>query len=515
MTLQESRKQNLVRGTVCTLSKCDFHFAVSRFRETEEIKTLHHAIEKTTAKVAQFRRDHSNDAAPFTETLHFYDMMLKDPELESAIVQIIQKEQVHATEAVKRYFERFMAHMACQDAYLCNRCFDLEDLRNLLFESFSNTENELKVSDEQGNQRILVLDTLLTTDLVRAEYEKFAAVIAREGGMNSHAAILLESAKIPFVILDSFPKNIASGTPVLIDFIHHQITAEPHEIFSFISENGHTPHYDSEHNPALTTEDPLRKWYVSLNFIAEGLRFSPETAEGVGMFRTEMMVFADNRFPSEWELYSSYAQLADHFKQKPVFFRLWDIEPDKIPEGYKGNSFGAKFLINNPELTKKQLRALLQVSLHDPLGITIPMVSDRSEIIAISQLIDFCKAEIRQTNSNGLFQVQIGAMVETTALIEQLDDLPKLDYLIIGSNDLVCDRMKISRHSAGFTPKLFLREEFLADLKQIVKKTATSQIPIYLCGEAANNLDAVEQISQLGIDRFCPSPNTLISFLAK
>lgn len=515
MTLQESGKQNLVRGTVCTLTKCDFRFSVSSFRETVEIKTLHHAIEETLAKVADFHQTYPNDATPFLETLHFYDMMLKDPELESGLVQIIQNEQVHAAEAVKRYFERFMAHMACQDAYFRNRCFDLEDLRNLLLESFSSLDHDLKVSDEHGNQRILVLDTLLTTDLVRAEYEKFAAVIAREGGMNSHAAILLESAKIPFVILDSFPKNIASGTPILIDFTHHQITIEPNDIFSFISENGHTPIASSDNNLSISKEGPLHKWYVSLNFIAEGLRFSPAMSEGVGMFRTEMMVFADNRFPSEWELYSSYVQLADHFIQKPVFFRLWDIEPDKIPEGYDGSAFGAKFLIDHPELTKKQIRALLQISMQHPLGITIPMVTDRSEIIAICQLVDFCKAEIRQTNSKGQFHLQIGAMVETTALIEQLDVLPKLDYLIIGSNDLVCDRMRISRHSAGFTPKLFLQEQFLTDLKRIVQKNTALQIPIYLCGEAANNLDAIQQISKLGIDRFCPSPNSLAAFLAK
>jgi phosphoenolpyruvate-protein kinase (PTS system EI component) len=518
MILHESSNQNRIRGTVCTLSRCDFCFPVSRFRETEEIASLNQAIAKATNKVAGFLSAPIADAPLFSETFHFYDMMLKDPELESALIGIIQTEQVSAPEAVKRYFDRFMAHLSCQDSYFRNRCYDLEDLRNLLYESFSSTETARIISDDPNKQRILVLDTLLATDLVRAGFVKFAAVLARKGGMNSHAAILLESAGIPFVIVDPFPEDLPSGTTIEIDFSDHQITIEPNRIFSYRSENGYSPCNRSDDNAAFFTSSenyPAINWYVSLNFFAEGMRFAPENVEGVGLFRTEMMVFAENRFPSEWEQYSLYSQLADHFNQKPVFFRLWDIESDKVPEGLNVTAFGAAFLIQNPELTEKQLRALLQVSIHHPIGITIPMVSNPAEIIALRDMMDACKEEIRQKNPHCAFHVKIGTMVETTALIEHLDHLPTLDYLIVGSNDLVCDRLKISRHSDGFTPKLFIQAKFLTDLKQIVQKTAASQIPIYLCGEAANHIEAIQQIIQIGIHRFCPSPNGLLAFLAK
>lgn len=513
MTLRETFPSKTVQGLVCTLTKCDRFYPVNTFCESKETTALLFAIQKTSAKIEGFRTAFSAENSLFSDTIDFYLMMANDPELEKALRALICNQHLSAIQSVNRYFNDFVAHLEQQNEYFRNRKYDLEDLRNLFLECLSDDELHVSSPESGHHDRILFLETLLATDLVRVDFEQFAAVIAKEGGLNSHAAILLQSARIPFVIAENIPENVESGTELLIDFDHCFIKIDE-KTYAFPQENCFCPSPDTETGLKNSEKDPLDsrfEWYTAINFIAEGLRVSKEQVSGVGLFRSEMMVLSENRFPSEWEQYERYAKLAKHFDPKPVFFRLWDIEPDKLPETIETHDFGAAFLINHCDLIKKQLRPLLKVSCEHFLGITIPMVRDLSEIDAIINLIEECKEEIRKESDNRVFHYFIGIMVETTSLIRQLSKLPKLDYILIGSNDLVCDRFRVSRHSKGFTPDLFHRDEFLSLLKEIVEKTDKKNIPLYLCGEAANQSEILRKIIPIGIKRFCVSPAVIDS----
>jgi phosphotransferase system enzyme I (PtsI) len=498
----KGRVPRIIQGCACVLKNSGKMTSIGIGpTEADGVDAIQTALRTAKAKLGSCSRALQGKNLLFETTLRFYEMMLDDPELKSGLFSIIRDEKIGASEAITLYFERFMAHMDTKDEYFRNRKYDLEDIRNLMIGSFSEQPESTARRFPLPGNAILVMDTLLATDLARVDSAAFVAVIAARGGRTSHAAIILDSMGIPFVIQKDFPAAVKSGDAVVIDYQKKEILLNGKDRFVFsLSETKKQPCP----RPVLSVPAGFIDWYPSVNFVEEGLRVQPETVSGIGLLRTEMDVLSERRFPSEIELYVSYACLAAHMGEKPVLFRLWDIEPDKLPAGCETTVFGAAFLIANPQLAKRQLMALLTVSLDHEIGITFPMVEKQGEIDALRAMIDQCRQEIKKRESIRPFRFRVGTMVETVSLAQGIPSLQNVDYLTIGTNDLVGGFLKIDRHDDRFTEQCFTDPAFLALVATVIDEAGKKGLPLYLCGEAANSPTAVEAFRRLGISRFCP-----------
>ena len=87
---------------------------------------------------------------------------------------------------------------------------------------------------------------------------------------------------------------------------------------------------------------------------------------------------------------------------------------------------------------RSQIRALLQAAAGRELKVMFPMVATCAEFDEAKELIERELTSLRRRRHKLPDRVEVGAMVEVPSLLFQLDELiPRVDFLSVGSNDLV------------------------------------------------------------------------------
>lgn len=433
---------------------------------------------------------------PMAETLAFYRMFLKDPELRKALEARVREDRIDPREALEIHFSDYIRALSEKGGYWAERRFDLEDLRNLIRDS---AEGLSARDDSPWTEGTVVLtDFLRPTDLLGLDFSLLRAVVAGFGGANSHAAIILKSAGIPLFLLERELGPVCEGDLIRV---------EPGS--GLIRRKGRFWMRLSG-NPAVTGEIISGKAaefgvFPCLNLPEEALSLSLERMDGIGLVRTEIPVLAEKRFFSREELELRYFPLLEHMGGKRVYFRLWDFASDKPAPGIPGKETGTAFLLAHPDLAIPQIEALLTLSMNHPLGITLPRVRDSKEIAAV-------RGWMKESLSESATVPPLGAMVETLSYANSPEGFGEVDYLIIGANDLLAEILGRPREARGFRPEWFRDPEFLRIVGRIVEKARAAGLPLFLCGEAANDPLAVSALADQGILNFCPGVSCLEIF---
>jgi phosphoenolpyruvate-protein kinase (PTS system EI component) len=420
--------------------------------------------------------------------------MANDPELEPALRTTILQEQVPLRQAIDRVFDRLETALSEKDAYLSERRFDLIDFRRLMSEILEDAVVPPVPGLPEG--AVIVMDQLLSTTLAPLDFTKIVAVLAQEGGFHSHAAILLESLKIPVFFRKDLFRIIRSGDTLGIDLNRKKLFVNDIPEISLS-----VPGFSRSRKGARRFSEKV-ELYPCLNVPEEAMTLDPDSVGGIGLVRTETLMLAKHRFPDEEEQTAEFLPLIRHMENKPVFFRLMDIEPDKLPAHEFPKVFGAAFLIAHPVIPYGQFRVFLKMSQEHSVGIIFPMIRHPREVEILTRMFD----EIRRDFPVSPFPVQIGAMVETLDFARHLGTLENVDFLTIGSNDLVCELHHCDRLDGGFSPKWFRESPFLETVKIVLDQT---KLPVFVCGEAANDPRSVELLSEVGVRCFCPAVHHL------
>jgi phosphotransferase system enzyme I (PtsP) len=229
-------------------------------------------------------------------------------------------------------------------------------------------------------------------------------------------------------------------------------------------------------------------------------------AAGIGLFRTELQFMVATAMPRVAEQLALYRAVLDAAGDKPVTFRTLDIGGDKVLP-YMRNieeenpALGWRALrlsLDRPALLRSQLRALLEAASGRELRVMFPMVAAVAEFDEARGLLEKELTHLRRHHHDLPETVQVGAMVEVPSLLFALDDiLPRVDFLSVGSNDLVqflfaADRSN-ARVAGRFDP---ISAPVLRALKQIIDKGRAHNKPIALCGELASRpLEALALIA--------------------
>ena len=111
-------------------------------------------------------------------------------------------------------------------------------------------------------------------------------------------------------------------------------------------------------------------------------------AEGIGLLRTEFLYLEDTQPPSEEKQYQIYREIFEVMCGRPVIVRTLDIGGDKppsyLPFPDEMNPFlgwrAIRISLDEPELFKTQLRAILRAAVGHQARIMFPMISDLDEL---------------------------------------------------------------------------------------------------------------------------------------
>lgn len=492
----------------------------------DELDLLHTAVQSVRDDIRELDAK-MQDALMAEERALFsvYLRMLDDNALPAEIASKVRAGS-WAQGAVRSVIEAHAAHFAqMDDEYLRERVSDLRDLGRRILARLQTADTHHR---EFAEDSILIAEELSTAALVELPISKIAAIVTTEGAANSHMVIVARALGIPTVVgVTELPITQLDDAEMIVDahqgriFVHpvRRLRQRYREVLR--EEQQATKSLNAyENRDTITTDGQHVKLYVNTGLMIDVIRGTQRGAQGVGLYRSEMLFMLRERFPGEEEQRIIYRQQLSHFANKPVVMRTLDIGADKdlpyfsIKEENSALGWrGIRFTLDHPEIFSAQIRAMLKASIGlNNLHILLPMITTVSEVEECLYLIERSLMEVQEEEQVKINRPKIGVMIEVPSMLMQLEDMASLvDFFSVGSNDLTQYLLAVDRNNprvAGLYNHY--HPAVIRALNMIVKKCRELDKPISICGEMAGDPATAILVAAMGFDALSMSAANLL-----
>ena len=469
-----------------------------------ELARLHDAIEKAKARLQQVKRRAerhagSEEAAIFEVQL----MILDDGELISSVENLI-RQNLSAEKAFDlvliEWRQNFARHTA---ATLRERVGDLTDVHIRVLSILLGLPDHDPVDLPKGSNAILVTHDLTPSLTVQLDRDAISAIATDAGTRTSHVAILARSLGLPAVVgLRDATTRLTGGQNIILDGSSGVIILDPtDDQIEAYSDRARRELATTAELQALSLAEPITLDGVRITLRAnvdlpeEADAAAHSGAEGVGLMRTEFLIVGRATMPDEEEQYKAYTRVVKAFGNHPIVIRTFDIGGDKLPVGgfpSEPNPFlgwrAIRMCLDEPEIFKTQLRALLRAAMHGDVRIMLPLVVTVDEVRQARRLLEAAAAELDARGVEYRHDLPLGVMVETPAAALGADTLiGEVAFFSIGTNDLVQYTLAVDRGNANlasrFTP---LHPAVLRLIRRTVEVGDEHGLDVSVCGEMAS-----------------------------
>ena len=437
------------------------------------------------------------------EILQSHISILEDPLLEKNVIEKILSGK-NAGWAVRETIAEFAKTFEkISSAYIKERVVDLHEVGDLLLRSVMNVR--VPSFAEMGACSIVVAPSLSASDVARLDFSKVIGLVLESGSTTSHTAIIARSHGVPAVVgLKDVSNEVCSGDSIAIDGDNGMVWIAPsHERVDSLRTKMEqariwTCRWKSElYEPCVTLDGHRIAVGANVGGDEETARAVENGADEVGLFRTEFLFLERRDLPGVEEQYSIYRNVAQAMRGHPVIARTLDVGGDKAIAGIaheeEENPFlgvrGIRLCLENLELFKTQLSAILRASVHGSLKIMIPMVDTVEEVIRTRAIIHEVGTTLTEQGVHFDASIPVGIMIETPIAALQIKAFaPHVDFFSIGSNDLLQYMMAVDRGN----PKLAslydsCHPAFLALIANLIAQAGKVDKPLGICGELAGD----------------------------
>jgi phosphotransferase system enzyme I (PtsP) len=412
------------------------------------------------------------------------------------------------------------------DPYLRERLHDLDDLGNRLMRQLMG-QGHAPPREQLPDNAILVARAMGPAALLDYDRRKLRGLIIEEGGPTSHVAIVARAIGIAAVgEIDNITGLVDPGDAMIVDGATGDVHLRPPPDIEAayvervkLRARRQAQYRALRDKPCVTKDGEKISLMINAGLLVDLPHIAETGAGGIGLFRTELQFMIATEMPRISEQLSLYRSVLDAAGDKPVTFRTLDIGGDKVlpymrAEAEENPALGWRAIrlgLDRPGLMRSQVRALLQAAAGRELKVMFPMVATVSEFDEAKALIERELTALRRRRHKLPDRVEVGAMVEVPSLLFQLDELlPRVDFLSVGSNDLVqflyaADRGN-RRVAERFDP---ISAPVLRALKTIVEKATADGKPVALCGELASTPIGALALVALGYRALSLTPSAL------
>ena len=421
----------------------------------------------------------------------------------------------------KKYIQAFSE---IDDEYLRERAGDIKDvaqrvLQNLLGQAKSSLSRLVE-------RRIVVANDLSPSDSAGIDKGSGLAIVTDSGSKTSHAVIVARSMQVPAVVgVRDLTQRVKTGDWALVDGYDGIVILNPSEqtLFRYGKIQSKKKSFEvllleANRHKAVTKDGVDVTLMANIEKVEEVTLVKEFYAQGVGLFRTEYLFLNSARIPTEQEQFLAYKAVVEGVAPNPVIIRTLDLGGDKPMASDPGlfpkedNPFmgyrAIRFCLDNQEIFKDQLRAVLLASKLGKVRLMYPMISGADELARANAVLEECKAELRQRGQTFDEDMEVGAMIEIPSAAATIDILEKqCDFFSVGTNDLIQYMLAIDRGNDRIA-HLYepAHPAVVRTLKLIADGAHALGVPVSVCGEMAGDPIYAPLLLGLGFDSLSMAP---------
>ncbi|NGX37357.1 MAG: Phosphoenolpyruvate-protein phosphotransferase [Chlamydiae bacterium] len=499
-------------------------FEISLNEVDSEVARYRKALFSSKEDLNRLRSDLEMEASEEAiTTIETHIQMLDDPmmttHMEGEIRKMLRNTESVFHSVINEYEGRFTERT---DSFFQERLVDVKDVSKRILGHLRDKQYAQLSEIPTGS--IVFSKEIAPSYTAAAHAAQIGAFVTKNGGGNSHAALIARSKGIPYVTsVDMTQLERFDIEALIVDGYEGIIIVNPTpETLSHYQEKQkqlitrYQTFIDEDHLKSETIDGYSIQLFVNVGN-PQDLDIFPYNHDGVGLFRTEYLFLQTKEFyPSEIFQQKIYRELIDKMNGRPVVIRVFDLGGDKNPtlfldRQYEPNPIlgnrGIRFLLSNIELFKMQLRAIFKASIRANVHLLLPLISDINELHTSKEIIEEVKAELRKEYSE-IPDLPIGCMIEVPSAVMICDALAlACDFLSMGTNDLVQYTLGVDRGNPAMSELYYpAHPSVLRMIKMISIEAKRKETPLTICGEIASNTLFTPLLLGLGLREFSLAP---------
>ncbi len=453
------------------------------------------------------------------DVLEFQSAMLADPALRAPALAHIASGGSADTAWTEALAEQMADYQSSDDEHFRARASDLADMRDRVLRRLCGQGAPPTLPPGV----IIAANDLTPSQFLEADWSGGGAIMLAAGSASSHVAMLARSLGVPMVV-DLGRQPFESHMTAIVDGTRGRVVLSPgdSERSAFLRDqvaaiNQYTHEIWALSRPALTRDGVAVSVFINIAGPQDLKTIDPANCDGIGLFRTELMLRDGEPLPDEEQQYRAYAACLAWADGKPVTIRTLDIGGDKPIRGLtvsgESNPFlgtrGIRLMLARPDIFSVQLRALARAAVHGDLKVMLPMVTLPAELRAAGALFDHAIADLTRQGI-ACRRPPLGIMIEVPAAAIMASHFTDAAFFSVGSNDLTQYVMAASRDTpavAGFNEGA--PEAVLQLMLSTVASAKTLGVDVSLCGDLASNGAVLPALLNTGLRSFSVSPAAL------
>ncbi len=457
------------------------------------------------------------DRGEHVDILETYRMFAEDSGWIAKISEAI-KSGLTAEAAVSKVHEDTSLRMEqITDPYIRERLNDLDDLVNRLLRHLSHGESATGTAaqGELPDSFILVGRSMGPTELLDYDRKRLRGLVLEEGTATMHVAIIARALDIPLIgQVKGILGKIESGDPMIMDGNSGLIYVRPGDdvVETFLEsiklQKMKTEIYAAMRDvPAVTTDGEEIGIYMNAGLLSDLPYLEATGADGVGLYRTELIFMTRPRMPGVNEQAGLYRRILEQANGKSVAFRTLDVGGDKVLPYWNGEKEdnpamgwrSIRITLDRPAIMRQQLRAFVLGAAGHDLSVMFPMIAEVAELDYARQLLDGELERAARQGHEPPRSVRVGTMLEVPALAWQMRALlSRVDFISVGSNDLTQFLFAVDRGNPYISERYdVLSPPMLMFLREVAALCANADVSLSVCGEMAGR--PLEAMALIGV----------------